>query len=178
MTRKTFMCLCLLAAGLLAAVPSSAFQLVTSPSGDEVRSLPTIRELEQAVRDLEQEYSNKAAATQPAAPDQETRIPAATARPPFSTQCRVITTVVTFNRVRVADEDGPDMWYTQGYFEDPADHKTYRFQFDDMGATADSNEPRSLCVVVFHPSDRQLNESDIVAIIPTEWVKEQSQQPR
>jgi hypothetical protein len=176
MKRTTCMCLCLLLAGLV-VMPAQAHQIMTSTPGEEARAVPTLRELEQAVRDLEQEYSAKAPAQQPAAPvAQDTTPAAATARPPISMQSRVITTMVTFVRVRVADEDAPDMWYTQGFFEDPTDHKTYRFQFNDMGAAAATNEPKSLCVVVFRPADRQLCESDITAIVPVDWVKEQAQQ--
>ena len=97
-------------------------------------------------------------------------------RQPVSMQCRVITTVVHFSRLRVADDNGPDMWYTQGFFTDPTDSKTYNFLFNDMGAAAAANDEKALCVVVFRPCDRQLTESDIQALIPTDWVKDQAAQ--
>jgi hypothetical protein len=87
----------------------------------------------------------------------------------------VITTLVHFARLRLSCEDGPDMWYTQGFFEDPTDHKTCRFRFNDMGAAAAGNEYAAMFVVVYHPADRELGESDIEAMIPTDWVKEQQQ---
>lgn len=169
-----------LLAACLPAGPVQAFQVsaVSFAQGDEVCPPISLTDLEQAVQSLEQECSAPPGSPD-VAPPPVAAAPAApptvvSSRQPISIQCRVITTTVHFSRLRVDDDNGPDMWYTQGFFVDPTDNKTCHFLFNDMGAAAAANDEKAQCIVVYRPCDRQLTESDIQAIIPIEWVKDQA----
>lgn len=134
--------------------------------------------LEQEIAQLEKEFTSPAEPGQQPAPVQPTNPPPPAVEyrtQPWSMQYRTITTVVTFDRIRVTTEDGLEIWYSKGYFFDATDGKTYQFLLNDMGAMAASRDPKMECVVVFRPADRQLTERDIASIIPIEWVHQQSQ---
>ncbi|MFB3892811.1 MAG: hypothetical protein ACE15C_12390 [Phycisphaerae bacterium] len=178
------------AAILLPAVTAQAFhvspQAAVQGGQEQARSVSqAISDLEREVTALESEFAKSPAnvpTTQPAAQTTTQTQPQIDVtdfrNQPISMQYRIIHAVVHFNRLRVVYDEGPEMCFSQGDFVDPSDGKTYHFQFNDMGAMASTREDKQECIVVFRPADRQLTESDIAAIVPVEWVKEQSNKPR
>ncbi len=163
-----------LAACLVVLLASRAFASQPATAQRVVTLSQAIHSLEVAVADLRQEFVTPVAGV-PIDPQPQQALAVAPAvkvdkASPISFQYRVITATVQFNRLHVAYDDGPELWYTQGSFVDPTDSKTYSFLFNDMAAMASSRDATMDCVVVFRPVDRELTEDDVATIIPVAWL--------
>lgn len=181
MCHKTLFCIaaCSLAIAIAASAQAADVAMHQQNAAGATAAPPTrmIDRLEAAMADLLVEFGVPAGSVPTAGQATQVKQPVApvalqTGRTqPWSERYRTITTVVQFSRLRYPNDNGPDLWYTQGMFIDPTDGKAYTFLFDDMGALAISHGEQCECVVVYRPADRELNESDVAAIIPVDWVK-------